>query len=318
MKILNLETTTNEHKILKDYLENNVSELLADKINNSVKIEKDGKVLLNKKDLTTFLHYASEEARKLAEKGARFACVDDATVFSWAIHYFEEDALIGKLYNEDGTEYKPPKPVYNGAKANKPVAPALAPKPKPQMSMFDLMTAPTEAVATHPPVEPTIVETLMDDEPAYDNLDNESAYDGSDDDEANIETEEVLPPKNVLGDKYIDEDGIVHNYSPPLFDEPVINTTTHGVANYPPSDEPTPTTATPSNTTTSTITVPPAIPPIATPSPATSSTTNDPSTTTTAPTVSSTTTPPNESSNSDNEILHWLHSIFGDNIKAVL
>ena len=62
--------------------------------------------------------YGDEEARKLAEQGANYACIEDKTVFGWAIHYFEEEKIEGKLYNEDGTEYKPeikvttaPKPI---------------------------------------------------------------------------------------------------------------------------------------------------------------------------------------------------------------
>ena len=37
------------------------------------------------------MKYANDEARKQSEKGAQYACVDDTTVFGWAIHYFEED-----------------------------------------------------------------------------------------------------------------------------------------------------------------------------------------------------------------------------------
>lgn len=106
MITLNLKTETKEQEILKDYLENNVSEVLAEKINNGVKIIKDNKTLLNKKSLSDFMKYACEEARKLAEKGLNYACIEDKVVFGWAIHYFEEDSLEGTLYNEDGTEYK--------------------------------------------------------------------------------------------------------------------------------------------------------------------------------------------------------------------
>ena len=104
---LNLETNKKEYEIIKEYLENNVSEELADKINNGIKIVKDNKTLINKKTLDTFMQYANEEARKLAQQGANYACIEDKTVFGWAIHYFEEDEFEGKLYNEDGTEYKP-------------------------------------------------------------------------------------------------------------------------------------------------------------------------------------------------------------------
>ena len=108
---LNLIEKTPEEKKIKDYMESNVSEELANKINNGVTIEKDGKTLINKKDLAGFMGYACKLAQEKAEKGARAACVDDRTVFGWAVHYFEEDTVIGKLYHSDGTEYTPPNPV---------------------------------------------------------------------------------------------------------------------------------------------------------------------------------------------------------------
>ena len=106
MKQLNLKANNEPQKRIKEYLEQSAGDVLADKINFGTEIEKDGKNLINKKTLDGFMRYATEEARKIAEKGANCACVDDATVFGWAIHYFEEDSIIEKLYNEDGTEYQ--------------------------------------------------------------------------------------------------------------------------------------------------------------------------------------------------------------------
>ena len=103
---LNLVANGIEQEKIKEYLENSASETLAEKINNGVKITKDNKTLINKKDLNGFWKFATEEARKLAEKNARGAYVDDATVYDWAIHYFEEESIEGYLYNEDGTEFK--------------------------------------------------------------------------------------------------------------------------------------------------------------------------------------------------------------------
>ena len=111
MSNIALETKTKEHEILKAYLEENASDILAEKINNGVKIQKDGKTLINKKTLETFMSFATEEAKKLAEKGTRSAMVEDKVVFGWLIHYFEEDDLIGILCNEDGSEYKKPVPI---------------------------------------------------------------------------------------------------------------------------------------------------------------------------------------------------------------
>lgn len=137
MPKLNLEAKNETQKIIKDYLEKNVSDILADKINNGVRIQKDGKTLISKKTLAGCMDFALKEAQKLTEKGARAACIQDSVVFGWAIHFFEEDSIEGTLYNEDGTEYKPPK-------AATPPKPATAytppkPQPKPQMSLFELM-----------------------------------------------------------------------------------------------------------------------------------------------------------------------------------
>ncbi|MBQ7976092.1 MAG: hypothetical protein IJ300_10455 [Clostridia bacterium] len=122
-----LETKTKQQEALKAYLEENASETLADKINNGVKIEKDGKTLLNKKTLDGFMNFAFEEAKKQAEKGARGTMVEDEVVYGWLIHYFEEQDIIGTLYNEDGTEYKPT-PKKTEEKQEKVVTPDAPPK----------------------------------------------------------------------------------------------------------------------------------------------------------------------------------------------
>ena len=63
---LNLVTSCEEHELIKKYLEENASEILADKINNGVKIVKDGVTLINKKTLDGFMNFATEEAKKAA------------------------------------------------------------------------------------------------------------------------------------------------------------------------------------------------------------------------------------------------------------
>ena len=78
---------------------------LVEKINNGTPYTKDGIELVNKKDLIGFMRYATEEAKKLAEKGAMGAMVDDPIVFGWLMHYFQEDEIVGTLYNLDGSEY---------------------------------------------------------------------------------------------------------------------------------------------------------------------------------------------------------------------
>ena len=152
---LNLQATTKEEQKVKAYLEANASEVLAEKIDNGVRIQKDGKTLLSKKTLAGFMKFACDEAKKQAEKGASSAYIDDDTVYGWAVHYFEEDSIEGALYNEDGTEYKASVPkVTAKAPAVKSVPPK--PQPKPQMSMFDLLDAkPEEPAAEEPDDEPT-------------------------------------------------------------------------------------------------------------------------------------------------------------------
>ena len=140
MITLNLTAKGMEQEALKQYLEENASEILADKINDGVRIEKDGKTLINKKTLDSFMDYAHEEAKKQAEKGSRYACLHSDVVFGWAIHYFEEESIIGKLYNEDGSEYKAPKPVVKKTTSTPTTTytPPVIKKPESeQLSLFD-------------------------------------------------------------------------------------------------------------------------------------------------------------------------------------
>ena len=131
---LNLTPQNKQEELILNYLQNNVSESLADKINNGTPFEKDGHPLLNKKTLSGFMKYACDEARKLAEKGSNSACIDDVTVYGWAIHFFEEDSIEGTLYTIDGEEYKPaPKKVAT----TKPATVKPQP-PKPQNLQFSI------------------------------------------------------------------------------------------------------------------------------------------------------------------------------------
>ncbi len=160
---LNLTTSNKEQEIIKRYLQENASEILADKINNGVKIVKDNVNLISKKDLNGFMKYASSEARKLAEKGANCACIEDKVVFGWAIHYFEEDSIEGTLYNEDGTEYKP---VAKKTETPKVEVKQQPKKPeKQQTTLFDLFSTidsngPTKEEIEEPPIEYEVEETV--------------------------------------------------------------------------------------------------------------------------------------------------------------
>ena len=180
---LNLITNCVEHNTLKEYLEENVSSTLAEKINNGVIIEKDGKKLLNKKDLNGFMVYACNEARKLAAKGATSACVKSDVVFGWAIHYFEEDSIEGKLFNEDGTEYNPI--IKETQRIPTPTVPTKSPiqtnKPS-QFNLFDILDKKEEP-------EPENKEAIDEDNDNEQVEINEMNVD--------METGEILPQKTA-------------------------------------------------------------------------------------------------------------------------
>ncbi len=183
MKI-NLEAKDESQKRILEYLEKNASEILADKINNGVQVEKDGKQLLSKKDLDSFFIYATNEAKKMAENKS-YACIDDKTVFGWAIHYFEEDEIQGKLFNLDGTEFEPPKPI-------KKETPKVEVKEKPkQPSLFDFITEPEK-------------EECQDEE---------------------LEVEEEIPPmKEIAGRKVDTSTGEVISNNNETFDKYILKT----------------------------------------------------------------------------------------------
>lgn len=163
MTILNLAAKNKEQELIKKYLEENASTVLAHKINNGVEIVKNNNTLINKKDLDGFMEYAKTEAKKLADTGKNYACVEDSTVYGWAIHYFEENSLEGKLYNKDGSEYKPP--VKERPKIEtKPIQKSEPPKPQnSQGSFFELFNnPPVNEIKEEKEYEP---DPLFDDEP---------------------------------------------------------------------------------------------------------------------------------------------------------
>jgi hypothetical protein len=77
---LNLNAENAVEQRVLDYLLDTVSDVLAEKINSG------------KKTLGGAVKYATDEARKMAA-GMGSICVDDATVFGWIVHFFEEDDL---------------------------------------------------------------------------------------------------------------------------------------------------------------------------------------------------------------------------------
>ena len=79
MARLSLKAEGKNQEILLDYLERNASEPLAEKINTGAKT------------LAGCWEFIRKEARKQAMNGV--AVIEDAEVFGWAVHYFEEDDI---------------------------------------------------------------------------------------------------------------------------------------------------------------------------------------------------------------------------------
>lgn len=81
---LNLTAEDSTSQIILDYLESNATDSLVERIN------------AGNKTLTQCFNYIKTEAKREAINGC--ACISDATVFGWAMHFFEEDALKGEDY----------------------------------------------------------------------------------------------------------------------------------------------------------------------------------------------------------------------------
>lgn len=79
---LGLKAKNNAQKVVLDYLEANVSEVLAEKI-------KSGN-----KTMDQCWTYIIGQAEK--QKDGKVACISDMEVFGWAIHFFEEDKITAK------------------------------------------------------------------------------------------------------------------------------------------------------------------------------------------------------------------------------
>ena len=156
---LNLKANTPSELKILEYLQNNASETLAEKINNGTPFEKDGEPLINKKTLAGFMKYACEEARKTVESGSSSACIEDSVVYGWGIHYFEEESIEGTLYTLDGEEYKPAVKAKNAQKSTyTPTStPASAPKPQNQQaSLFDIISQENNVADTTKQEQPVI------------------------------------------------------------------------------------------------------------------------------------------------------------------
>lgn len=149
MPKLNLKAVCNEEESILKYLEANASEALTEKINKKAE-----------RPMIPCLVYCHNEAKKLYDerKGTNNCImIDDATVFGWAVHYYEDveaeedikkaNALLEKLEAEEKGETKvdtkkhypqPPVMPKKEEKPKKPTAEKLI-KAYQQLSLLDML-----------------------------------------------------------------------------------------------------------------------------------------------------------------------------------
>lgn len=177
----------------------------------------DIKIQVTYKDKTYAFEYGSQAYifhtgiyNEIAEKGSNSACVEDSVVYGWAIHYFEEDSIQGKLFNPDGTEYKSPAPVKKTT--TRPTAPATPPpKPKSQFSFFDLLNEKKDEQKTEVTLQPDDHEvidnaTQQDNGTSIERITNSSQQTVEQKQEIGEPPTPPTPqpkPKNELYEKYI-------------------------------------------------------------------------------------------------------------------
>lgn len=119
---LNLKANTRNEELVLEHLKKTATEVLTEKIN------------AGNKTLAGCWNFIVNEARKRAVK--QCACIEDAEVFGWALHYFEEDSI---------SECKSAPASKVSAATDKPAKKAVASTPKKsaesssseQMSIFD-------------------------------------------------------------------------------------------------------------------------------------------------------------------------------------
>lgn len=85
---LNLTAETEAQKNVLAYLEENASEALTEKINNGTTTPAG---VVVRKTMAGCWNYIRDEARKKARN--QVAVIEDAEVYGWAVHYFEEDDI---------------------------------------------------------------------------------------------------------------------------------------------------------------------------------------------------------------------------------
>lgn len=87
-RLKKLKAETPPQKVILEYLEKNVSESLAERINSG------------DKTLQGCWNYIVNQAKQEAQNGC--ACCADNEVFGWAVHYFEEDQITDCQNENEG------------------------------------------------------------------------------------------------------------------------------------------------------------------------------------------------------------------------
>ena len=128
---LKLTAKGDNEKIILQYLESNVSEVLAEKINSGTKT------------LADCWEFITECARKEAKNGC--ACIRDDVVFGWAIHFFEEDSIKPEPPTKEYINQTLPNGQVVRVEAKKKEKPKQEPKEEKsefsQITLFDLIGA---------------------------------------------------------------------------------------------------------------------------------------------------------------------------------
>lgn len=141
MPKLNLKAVCNEEEAILKYLEANASEALTEKINKKAE-----------RPMIPCLVYCHNEALERYKKNNgtnNCIMIDDATVFGWAVHYYEDveaeedikkaKALLEKLEAEEKAKSEPkPTKTETPIKKEKPTAEKLI-KAYQQLSLLDML-----------------------------------------------------------------------------------------------------------------------------------------------------------------------------------
>ena len=88
---INLQAENDGQRRILDYLEQNASDALTEKINNGTTTAAG---VVVKKTMAGCWSYIRDQARKKAVN--QCAVIEDAEVYGWAVHYFEEDDIPEK------------------------------------------------------------------------------------------------------------------------------------------------------------------------------------------------------------------------------